>query len=135
MKGGVGGFGAADLVLRTGDLFPALGDLKNGLLELRFELGDFKNGEGLALFDDVADVNIDSLHVAADFGVDVYGLIRLKLASEGENAAHVAAPRGGDACSGDCGGLGGWIVAVAAACGDGERGNAQNGTGGEQAGG
>ena len=88
------------------DLFLALRDLEDGLLELRLELGDFEHGERLTLLDHVADVDVDLLHVAADLGVDVDHLVGLELAGEGEDVVDIAALRGGHAGGRNDGSLG-----------------------------
>ena len=97
--------GATDLVLRARDLFLALLDLEDGLLQLRFEFGDFKGSEGLALLHDVANVDVDLAHVAADLGVHVDRLVGLELPGEREHVADVAALRNGHAGREDGGGL------------------------------
>ena len=83
-------FGAIDLVLRARNLFLALVDLEDGLLQLRLQFRNFKRSERLALLDDVADVDVDLAHVAADLGVDVDHLVGLELPGEREHVADVA---------------------------------------------
>ena len=95
-------------------------DLENGLLELRFKFRDFENREGLTLSHNIADVDIDLLHVTAHLGVDVDRLIRLELPGKGQYVTDVAPLRGGNAGGGDGRSLGDGLVAVAMAGGDGE---------------
>ena len=47
---------------------------------------------------DVADVDVDALHVAAHFGMHVDNLIGLKLAGEREHMGDVAALGNGNSC-------------------------------------
>jgi hypothetical protein len=100
------GLGTTDLVLRSGDLFLALVNLEDRLLELGLEFGDFERSECLAFVDDVADIDVDLAHVAGDLGVHVHDLVRLKLAGEGEDMANIATLGDGDAGGGYGGGAG-----------------------------
>ena len=94
---GVHRFGALDLVLRARDLFLALLQLEAGLLELRLQLRHFEHRQRFALVHDVANVDVDALHVAAHLGVHVDHLIGLELAGEREHVGDVAALRDGNA--------------------------------------
>ena len=121
VKRGVGGFGAADLVLGLRDLFPALLNLEDRLLQLGFQLGDFEHGQSLALVDDVADVDVDLFHVAADLGVNVNDLVWLELPSQREHVRDIASLRGGNARGWNRGRPGVCAVGVGLAAGYGKR--------------
>ncbi len=82
MKGRVGGDRTTNVVLRPGYFFLALFHRKDGLLQLRFEFRDFENGQGLSLMNDVSDIDVDLLHIAANLGVHIDHLVRLELAGQ-----------------------------------------------------
>ena len=92
--------GAFDLLLRARDFFLALFELECGLFELRFQLGNFEDRQRFSLVHDVADVDVDALHVAAHLGMHVDFLIGLELAGEREDVGNVAALGHGDARGG-----------------------------------
>ena len=78
-------------MLRLADLFLALIDLEDSLLQLRLQLRHFEHGECLTLVHDVADIDVDLPHVAADLGVYVHHLVGLKLPGQGEHVGEIAA--------------------------------------------
>ena len=86
----MGGLGAPDFMLGADNFVAALGYLRDGALQLGLQLGDFEHGEGLALMDAVADVDVDVADEAGDLGMNIDDLIGLELTGQGEHLVDVA---------------------------------------------
>ena len=83
MDGRVHCFSALELVLRSRDLFLGLLQIEGGLFKLGFQFWNVENRERLPFVHNIADIDIDALHVPANLGVHVDHLIRLKLVPPG----------------------------------------------------
>ncbi len=90
VKSRMRGDGAGDLVLGPSDLLLALIHLENRLLQLRLEFRNLEDRKRLPLVHNVADVNVDLPHVAADLGVHVDNLVGLELAGKRKHVRDVA---------------------------------------------
>src|SRR5690349_19823922 len=108
-------FSPIDFMVRPDDFFVALLYIEYGLLQLGFQFRNFDHGNCLSLMYPVADVDVDALHIAADFRMNIHDLVRLKLASQREYLRDVAplCSRNLCRCNGGCVGFGGGAARVA----------------------
>ena len=98
-------FCAVDFVLCARNLLLALLQLEDRLLQLRFQFRHFKHGNGLALVNHVADIDVDVRHVSAHLGVHIDNLEWLELPGQRQHVRDIAALRCRYAGRGDGGGI------------------------------
>ena len=97
MQSRVGRLRAIDFMLRARNLLLALLHFKGRCLQLGFQFRHLQHGERLALMHNVANIDIDLLHVPAHLGVHIDDLEGLKLPGEGQHLGDIAALRSGNA--------------------------------------
>src|SRR3974390_953091 len=91
MSGGMGGFGAFDVTLRSMNLLLGSPHSCRGTRPLGSEFRNFQDGKSLSIGNVIADIHVHLADITRNLGVNIYILERLKGPGDGQNIFDIAA--------------------------------------------